>query len=80
MRIGIDPWNTFGGGAYDLAPAFALVGLLLAGMFDTVLVNTQEAALIWTLVALCVPFRAMAPVHARCIPTLSCVSLESSKQ
>ena len=57
-----NPWNTFGGGAYDLAPVFALVGLLLAGMFDTVLVNTQEAALLWTLVALCVPFRAIAPV------------------
>lgn len=43
------------GRAYDLGPAFALIGMIFMSAFDTVLVNTQEAALVLTLAALCVP-------------------------
>ena len=47
-------WTSIGR-AYDLGPAFALVGMIFMSAFDTVLVNTQEAALVLTLAALCVP-------------------------
>lgn len=43
------------GRAYDLGPACALLGMVLVSAFDTVLVNTQQAALVLTLAALCVP-------------------------
>ncbi|MBC7834326.1 MAG: O-antigen ligase family protein [Phycisphaerales bacterium] len=37
----------------DAACGLALAGLLLAGLFDTVHVNSQTAAMLWALVALC---------------------------
>lgn len=52
------------GRAYDLGPVCALVGIVLVSAFDTVLVNTQEAALVLTLVALCVPTWLRAPRQA----------------
>lgn len=54
-RIVRDQHWTQIGRAYDLGPAFALIGMVLMSAFDTVLVNTQEAALVLTLAALCVP-------------------------
>lgn len=47
--------------AYDLGPAFALLGLLLVSAFDTIVVNTQQAALLCTLIALCMPVRPTPP-------------------
>lgn len=49
---------------YDAGPAFALLGLLLAGVFDTIYVNSQTAALLFALVGLCVPRRPKQPVAA----------------
>lgn len=40
-------------GSYDAGPFFALVGLMLAGMFDPVHVNAQTSALLFMLFALC---------------------------
>lgn len=53
-------WTNFGR-AYDFGPVCALVAMVLMSAFDTVLVNTQEAALVLTLVALCVPTWLMPP-------------------
>ena len=39
--------------AYATAPAWALVGLLLAGVFDSVHLNSQTSMLLWALVGLC---------------------------
>jgi hypothetical protein len=39
--------------AYSLAPGSALVGLILAGLFDTIHVNSQTAMLLFALIALC---------------------------
>jgi O-antigen ligase len=47
--------------AYDLGPAFALLGLVLVSAFDTLVVNTQQAALLCTLIALCMPVRPAPP-------------------
>jgi O-antigen ligase len=55
-------WTNIGR-AYDLGPVCALVGMVLVSAFDTVLVNTQEAALVLTLVALCVPTWLMPPMR-----------------
>jgi O-antigen ligase len=44
--------------AYSLSPVLALVGLALAGVFDTVHVNSQTAMLLFALVALCAMGRA----------------------
>ncbi|MEZ6232652.1 MAG: O-antigen ligase family protein [Phycisphaerales bacterium] len=41
------------GAAYATAPAWALVGLLMAGVFDSVHLNSQTSMLLWALVALC---------------------------
>ncbi|MCH7791017.1 MAG: O-antigen ligase family protein [Planctomycetes bacterium] len=42
-------------GSYAAGPAFAMVGLALAGLFDTVQLNAQTAAQIGILIALCPP-------------------------
>lgn len=39
--------------AYELAPRWALLGILLAGVFDTVHVNSQTAMLLFAVLALC---------------------------
>jgi len=40
-------------GSYDAGPAFAIVGLMLAGLFDPVHINAQTAAFLFTLFAIC---------------------------
>ncbi len=42
---------------YDAGPALALVGLLFAGLFDSIQVNAQTAAMLSTLVLFCLPQR-----------------------
>ena len=42
-------------GSYAAGPAFAMVGLALAGLFDTVQLNAQTAAQFGVLIALCPP-------------------------
>ena len=42
---------------YAAGPALALIGLLCAGLFDTIQVNQQTANLIYILVAMCLPSR-----------------------
>ena len=42
---------------YDAGPAFALVGLAAAGLFDTIHVNQQTSFWLWLLVALCMKRR-----------------------
>jgi O-antigen ligase len=44
----------------DAAPALGIVGLLAAGVFDSVQVNQQTAFVLWILVALCMPMRPRA--------------------
>ncbi|MCB9840278.1 MAG: O-antigen ligase family protein [Phycisphaeraceae bacterium] len=39
--------------AYATAPAWGLVGLLMAGVFDPVQLNSQTSMLLWAFVALC---------------------------
>lgn len=48
-------------GTYDGAPVFALAGLLLAGMFDVIDLNTQTAALLGLLLGLCPCWRPGLP-------------------
>jgi hypothetical protein len=50
-----------GDGGYAAGPGFALLGLLLAGLFDTVHVNAQTVALLFTLAALTVTPRPRPP-------------------
>lgn len=38
---------------YRLGPAWALMGLLLAGLFDSVHINSQTSMLLWALVGMC---------------------------
>ena len=40
-------------GTYDAGPFFAIIGLMLAGLFDPVHVNAQTSALLLVLLALC---------------------------
>lgn len=47
--------------ALGLAPALGLLGLFGAGIFDTITVNQQTAALFWALVALSLASRPAAP-------------------
>ena len=49
--------ETTGMGSYAAGPAFALLGLLLAGLFDPVQLNAQTAALMATLMGLCLVSR-----------------------
>jgi O-antigen ligase len=51
-------------GSYDAGPAFAIVGLMLAGLFDPVHINAQTAALLITLFALC-QYPRPAPANAK---------------
>lgn len=51
---------------YDAGPAFALVGLAAAGLFDTIHVNQQTSYWLWLLVALCMKFRPSP--RARAVP------------
>lgn len=48
-------------GTYDAAPLFALIGLLLAGAFDSIHLNTQTAALLGLLLGLCPCWRPGLP-------------------
>lgn len=52
--LGTDRWRRFG--AYEWAPAGALVGLLLVSAFDPVHLNAQTGALLATLLGLCPSF------------------------
>ncbi len=58
-----------GWSAYDAGPALAIVGLMLAGMFDGVHMNTQTAAVLGLMLGLCPVWRPVGteePVtHAR---------------
>jgi len=40
-------------GSYDAGPAFAIVGLMLAGLFDPVHINAQTSAFLFTFFAIC---------------------------
>jgi O-antigen ligase len=60
VRAAQSDWTQIGR-AYDLGPACALLGMVLVSAFDTVLVNTQQAAFVLTLAALCVPTWLRAP-------------------
>ena len=44
-------------GSYAAGPAFAIAGLMLAGVFDPVHLNSQTGALLFTLMALCLESR-----------------------
>lgn len=41
-------------GSYDAGPAFAIVGLMLVGMFDPIITNMQTCAVLCALMGLCV--------------------------
>jgi O-antigen ligase len=61
---GLGPEGEVSGvGSYAAGPAFALLGLLLAGLFDPVQLNAQTAAMMATLMGLCLVSRPsrMAP-------------------
>ncbi|HYE02869.1 MAG TPA: O-antigen ligase family protein [Phycisphaerales bacterium] len=61
-----EPPGAEGPAGRRLGPALGLAGVLLAGLFDTVHLSSQGAALLWTLAALCQPGRPVAvPVRAR---------------
>jgi hypothetical protein len=51
------PGPTSGLGSYAAGPAFALLGLLLAGLFDPVHLNAQTGAIMAALMALCLVSR-----------------------
>ena len=51
------PGPTGGLGSYAAGPAFALLGLLLAGLFDPVHLNAQTGAIMAALMALCLVSR-----------------------
>jgi O-antigen ligase len=64
MWSGVAGWRAWvrdgGGGAFEgasLSAACGLAGLVLVGAFDVISVNQQTSALLWTLVALCLPMR-----------------------
>lgn len=52
LWAGFTRWGPVHSG-YELAPAMALVGLLLAGLFQTLHVNSHNAIQLWLLIALC---------------------------
>lgn len=57
-------WEPRALGSYAAGPAFALIGLALAGLFDVIHVNAQTAALLFTLVALSILPRPRPPQAA----------------
>lgn len=50
-------WDRDSEGAYGIAPMFAIIGLILASLTDSVQINTQTAAMLATLAALCPAYR-----------------------
>lgn len=42
---------------YNLGPMLGAIGLVLAGLFDSIVVNQQTSAMWWTLAALCLTWR-----------------------
>mgnify|MGYP000470228148 CR=1 FL=1 len=50
---------------YDAGPALAMVGLVCAGLFDSIHVNQQTAYWLWVLVALCMARRPREAIGAR---------------
>ena len=54
-------------GSYSAGPIFALLGLLLVGIFDTVQVNAQSAAQLAILIALCPPVLPTQFSRDRCV-------------
>ncbi len=55
-------WDREAEGIYGLAPMFAIVGLLLASITDSVHINTQTAAMLGALAALCPAYRPKHPI------------------
>jgi O-antigen ligase len=51
------PGERTGLGSYAAGPAFAILGLMLAGLFDPVQINTQTGALLMTLMGMCLVSR-----------------------
>ena len=58
-------WDPMGDGIYSLSPFFAIVGILLASLTDCVQINTQSAAMIGVLSALCPAYRPGHPKWRR---------------
>jgi len=58
------PGPTSGLGSYAAGPGFALIGLMLAGLFDPVHLNAQTSAMLFTLMALCLYSRPTAAAPA----------------
>ncbi|MDX9911501.1 MAG: O-antigen ligase family protein [Phycisphaerales bacterium] len=50
---------------YDTAPGWALLGIALAGLFDVVQINVQTSAHLFTLAALCAPWRPLMKGKSR---------------
>jgi len=57
------PGPTTGMGSYAAGPAFALLGLLLAGLFDPVQLNAQTGAVMAALMGLCLVSRPTKDPH-----------------
>ena len=55
-------WDRETEGYSGLAPLFALVGFLLASLTDSIQLNTQTAAMLGALVALCPAYRPKHPI------------------
>lgn len=56
-------------GSYAAGPAFAIAGLMLAGLFDPVHLNAQTGALLFTLMALCLESRPLGRRWSGVSPT-----------
>lgn len=54
-------WDPMAEGIYGLGPLFAIVGIVLASITDCVQINTQSAAMIGVLSALCPAYRPGHP-------------------
>jgi O-antigen ligase len=62
-------------GTYSAGPAFALVGLLLVGMFDAVHLNAQTSALMTILMGLCLISRPRLPDDGFARPPLPATTI-----
>ena len=64
IRNGLRGFGQAAASGYDAGPAMALLGLVLAGLFDSIQVNQQTAYWMWALVALCMLRRPRIPAAA----------------
>ncbi|MBX3359072.1 MAG: O-antigen ligase family protein [Phycisphaeraceae bacterium] len=69
VLIGLGEWRRLRGTArhsyprwcgYEAGPAFALLGLCIAGITDSIHINQQTSAVLYVLIALCTPLRPVA--------------------